>query len=714
MAHIATCLAPLEPPSPLPLQASSLPPSPNKPHSWRMLPPEQEPKYNLFPKIKQPTPLASTKPMESDKAIALKAQAGSQAEKASAAAHLRLRTNQHGQPRRRKANAPDTGVMTTVQEDPIDSPTIPGCPPLHERSSSLPGLQTIFASNYVPNDARNGIATARDGAFPKLQEPTWSAAQDKPPSSPTAQVTPPRNRPSPLPQPIMSSSKLRSGSAPPRQSPRPALLEASPLSRMLYTPSCSTPDLSLPTSATTESSSITALTTPTSAPMVHSHGALPGPWEGSGVCYGCAAPHAESSKRGCPPSGHRRRVSESSSIMDRGRPRQRADMIVNRATKSKNTNSPLPPTPSCDDCKRDKSIERRAFEELPHGLTPSEAPTKLTSNDVVSLQRQAQRQAARFEILRVSDVEALSKELRQLDERTEQLRRTYASLRAGRRNMHNRICQYLRSPRSAQFSPESMLKQEDALTELDASIDEWIAKLEHAENRRTRIRQKLLEHVAAAALLPIPVETATSSESLQQVMGVRSTTTSGISTPPRSPERQSPPPRAQAELDSPKQAAVETESVLSEPSFVEAVAEAAELNKSNASRRSKRAAVESIRVYMKGDVFSLLADVEDEITRMNVPSSISPLSPIYQEMEPQEQEKGHDGGNERQDVAPSNVASSPLSPRLASPVPRMSICTTKAQNARAGSITPPPPTPPLKDFRPTENEVFLTPAVFRP
>lgn len=68
--------------------------------------------------------------------------------------------------------------------------------------------------------------------------------------------------------------------------------------------------------------------------------------------------------------------------------------------------------------------------------------------------------------------------------------------------MHERICTYLRSPRIAQFSHASLLKQEEALIELDLSIDDWVSKLEHAENRRTRVRQKLLEHVAAALTLP--------------------------------------------------------------------------------------------------------------------------------------------------------------------------------------------------------------------
>lgn len=84
-----------------------------------------------------------------------------------------------------------------------------------------------------------------------------------------------------------------------------------------------------------------------------------------------------------------------------------------------------------------------------------------------------------------------------LDERCEYLRHTYNSLRLGRRGLHTRMISYLKSPRMAKFSCDSILKQEEALAELDLSIDDWVSKLEQAENRRTRVRQKLLEHVAA-------------------------------------------------------------------------------------------------------------------------------------------------------------------------------------------------------------------------
>jgi hypothetical protein len=92
-------------------------------------------------------------------------------------------------------------------------------------------------------------------------------------------------------------------------------------------------------------------------------------------------------------------------------------------------------------------------------------------------------------------------ELRALDERCDYLRKTYKSLRAGRQKLHGRMISYLRRGETVIFSRESLLKQEEALAELDNSIDEFISKLELAENRRLRLRQKLLEHVAAALVL---------------------------------------------------------------------------------------------------------------------------------------------------------------------------------------------------------------------
>jgi hypothetical protein len=175
------------------------------------------------------------------------------------------------------------------------------------------------------------------------------------------------------------------------------------------------------------------------------------------------------------------------------------------------------------------------------------------------------------------------KELRGLDERCEYLRKTLRNLTSGRRNLQERICMYLRSPRLAQFSHEALLKQEEALSELNASIDDWIAKRERAENRRTRVRQKLLEHVAAALMLEpqTPPEKETMVETSMQDIQMR-----GQYTPPHSPTKSNSPTPLAAPL---------------EASTPEPIA---------------RADVESIRIYADSDMFALLADVEDEINRI--------------------------------------------------------------------------------------------------
>jgi hypothetical protein len=116
---------------------------------------------------------------------------------------------------------------------------------------------------------------------------------------------------------------------------------------------------------------------------------------------------------------------------------------------------------------------------------------------------------------------------------------------------------YLRRGETVIFSRESLLKQEEALAELDISIDEFILKLEQAENRRLRVRQKLLEHVAAAIVL---------SPSAQEQVAE--------TTPPRSPVK----------IDSPAQA--------------------------------ERKETESIKIYADGHVLNLFSDLEKAIGKM--------------------------------------------------------------------------------------------------
>jgi hypothetical protein len=118
---------------------------------------------------------------------------------------------------------------------------------------------------------------------------------------------------------------------------------------------------------------------------------------------------------------------------------------------------------------------------------------------------------------------------------------------------------YLKRGETVIFSRESLLKQEEALAELDISIDEFILKLEQAENRRLRLRQKLLEHVAAALLLNPPASNR--GDMIE-------------STPPRSPV------------------------------------------KAESPARVERKDVESIKIYADGHVLNLFSDIEQAIGKM--------------------------------------------------------------------------------------------------
>lgn len=195
--------------------------------------------------------------------------------------------------------------------------------------------------------------------------------------------------------------------------------------------------------------------------------------------------------------------------------------------------------------------------DLPSGLRAIDATTKLSEIEARSLKKQAIRHAERFEVLESKDVSMLSEELELLEERCEYLQSTHKSLRQGRRNLHSRMITYLRSPRMANFSRESILKQEEALAELDTSIDEWLAKLETAEERRTTVRQKLLQHVAAALTL--------------ETVGVTRPLQFEEATPPVSPEK-------------------------AEDYF-----------------STKRKDIQSIRIYADEGVAALLAEIEREI-----------------------------------------------------------------------------------------------------
>ena len=169
-----------------------------------------------------------------------------------------------------------------------------------------------------------------------------------------------------------------------------------------------------PHSATTATTQMTSSTipTPVSAPLAEFR-ASPHPWESRA---GATTPTQNTIERATTPKseeprsagaviyGHRRGYSESGSIMDRGRPKKRAERTVPNFTFN-----PAASVKRADSKKRSKSAERRMFEQLPKGWKANDVSNSLSPTEINDLQKQAFGQASRFEVLRKEDVEALSR-----------------------------------------------------------------------------------------------------------------------------------------------------------------------------------------------------------------------------------------------------------------------------------------------------------------
>ncbi|KAG6041698.1 hypothetical protein E4U41_002781 [Claviceps citrina] len=651
MAHIASCVANAEhssisrplSPAPSTFSTTQSTSSSDRSFTWRMLLPTDPCRYQSHSKDKPMPGLKSNRAPDSKAGV----ETPLVVEKQTAGCGPRHRPHlQAPSARRRKISVPELGTMTTVREEVMDSPTIPGLPPMHERSISAPIERAHAFSPKQPASVRaqpqpESLSGSLSPIFIPVPEPVLS-----------------------LLRPGRTGAKLSMDSTSSWSSQGTGM----DLSRTGLT-SSSTPNLSYHRSAIAPDGASSA-TLP----------AFPSTWENSttlrsaqSVRHVLPATTDRHGKPHVPLHHHHRGCSEPSSSSpgtDRSRPRKRADTQTN--------NAPAAFEEEDGQNKGAISPERRAFEELPRGWQPAEARQKLSATELSALQKQALEQVGRYEILKADDVDALSKELRQLDERTEYLRQTQTSLRAGRRSLHARVCQYLRSPRVAKFSHQSLLKQEEALAELDASIDDWGAKLDQAENRRIRVRQKLLEHVAAAATIAGP-EAATRiimAASIQQGMGMQSPTRPReLSTPPRSPLQSSfssrgsnassspsslspfpsPSPSPSPSSSSQRVAAQVPSTIFEQPVLEEkAEDEAHEAHEAhlNSSRRTsivsiRRGDVESIRVYAQEDVFALLADVENEVISMGGLGS-SPTLALAPPPEPvaADQEQAKDDGSE--------------------------------------------------------------------
>ena len=312
-----------------------------------------------------------------------------------------------------------------------------------------------------------------------------------------------------------------------------------------------------------------------------------------------------------------------------------------------------------------------------------------------------------------------------MDERAEYLRRTYHSLRTGRRNLHSRICQYLRSPRVAKFNHEPMLKQEEALAELDASIDDWVSKLEQTENRRTRIRQKLLEHVAAAVALPVSGRSNVH-ESYQIALGIApASAPAGTSTPPRSPVKILFTPTTRSPSHSPQRGTAHVPSTIIElPIVEEAATSAFEVSRPQqqqdvAGEKSqegedhltagiRRAAVESIRIYAGDEVAALLNDVEQQMIRM---SKATDQIPVVKDkdsnMSSEERRELHRAHSQEKLEGGLRTVSSDANLNTAA-------STTSAIKASSSTSASRCVTPTATEAKETPGEFLLTSAVFNP
>ncbi|KKF95153.1 hypothetical protein CFO_g2489 [Ceratocystis platani] len=496
-------------------------------------------KYQLFPKAQS----CFSKTQAADSGLSQPATLRLRKDPATASSPASSLGSVSGSTRRRKVNVPEIEPMTTVQEAAMDSPTVPGLRPTVERSAS--GPSSSWRAHIV--DFVNPAASSTSS--PSKDSSLAGAASIKRSDSPSKNLAPlmiPKNS---ARSAASVSSRFRNGSS---------------------LDSCTSASASSSLSSSASSAYASNYTyRPEGSPAgrrspqtVHQNQeSRPSPyqWERATTPPAGSPPSVPSKSpitsalHHIQNSLHSRDLSDSSAssrIMDRGRPRKRSPSSSTTSTATStftsasvstiasSVNSAVYPQTfyhaDIPSPKRSPSSERRAFESLPTGMTLSSATATLSGPELLSLRAQAHEQACRFKILRASDVDELSRELRVLDERIEMLGAEYFNMRGTRRNLHGRVMTLLRArPR---VSLDAISRQEEALCELDARIDEMTAQMATVENRRTRVRQKLLEHVAAAAMIPVMQPTAPPKSLAPSTSHHYAST---LSTPPRSPVKPS-------------------------------------------------------------------------------------------------------------------------------------------------------------------------------
>ncbi|TPX21674.1 hypothetical protein DIZ76_015636 [Coccidioides immitis] len=404
-----------------------------------------------------------------------------------------------GLSRSHKISVPDLKQLATIDERSLDSRQYP----IHERSNSAPGAcagagivrthmigcvgeacnrnveqsgESSSPSRRIDKNRTCPVQSQSERHQPLNSSNLRRAAFDDPPE------VPPKSPRLALRIPNMpvsssggdSSSTPVSGTTGGSQSSRP--LEESPWtsSSNLLAQTCSSANQSSSENASTRAASPLGI----SASPCHKKNRTDGPNRPTAFEFGSEKPAAGV-------SNHKRGLSHDSVLKWGGQPPRKHAAFEARL----------------DDREVTKQLPGIPIPNVPLGIPVYKALRVLPRTEIEALQKQAHNQAQKFEVLNRCDVKSLSRELRALQKRCDYLRETYNSLRAGRHSLHQRMILYLKSPRVSKFSREGILKQEEALFELDRSIDEWYSKLENAEQRRALVRQKLLEHLAATLVL---------------------------------------------------------------------------------------------------------------------------------------------------------------------------------------------------------------------
>lgn len=81
-------------------------------------------------------------------------------------------------------------------------------------------------------------------------------------------------------------------------------------------------------------------------------------------------------------------------------------------------------------------------------------------------------------VLSTNNIGHISQHLELLDQKCGQIRKTRDALRDNRRSLHTQMISYLRTTDESIISRVELLKHEEALSMLDAAIDEWGRRME--------------------------------------------------------------------------------------------------------------------------------------------------------------------------------------------------------------------------------------------